>query len=95
MNLSDINFLELFIKKHGIKVFNIIKDKIKKEEDIFLIFYIAYSDFLGIPKNKTINFIKYILKKDSISNYKINQIRKENVDAIKDIISYIKITSLQ
>lgn len=98
MEISEQDFIELFIKKHGKESFNKIQKIIIEESqykksnyiEISNIFYIAYAKYLGIPKRKMQIFLIKVLKKESISMYKINKILKMHNNSIKTIIGFIQ-----
>lgn len=100
MDIKNIDFIKLFIEKHGQDVYENIEENIYKEdmdipmEDIPYIFYIAYSDFLKIPDSKTIFFINDVLKKETITKYKIAMLRKKHINSIEEIVKYINKATL-
>lgn len=90
MDFLDMNFNELFMKKHGKKVFNQIKNQIMQEcfkqvsnEYIEMIFKIAYLNFWGISNMIIKQIIKDVLPNQQINVQEIQNIHKISIDNIQ------------
>lgn len=90
MDFLDMNFNELFMKKHGKEVFNQIKNQIIQEcfkqvsdEYIEMIFKIAYLNFWGISNMIIKQIIKDVLPNQQINVQEIQNIHKISIDNIQ------------
>lgn len=86
MDFLDMNFNELFMKKHGKKVFNQIKNQIIQEcfkqvsnEYIETIFKIAYLNFWGLSNSIIKQIIKDVLPNQQINVQEIQNIHKKSI----------------
>ncbi len=86
MDFLNMNFNELFMKKHGKKVFNQIKNQIIQEcfkqvsnEYIETIFKIAYLNFWGFSNSIIKQIIKDVLPNQQINVQEIQNIHKKSI----------------
>jgi len=86
MDFLDMNFNELFMKKHGKKVFNQIKNQIIQEcfkqvsnEYIEIVFKIAYLNFWGLSNSIIKKIIKDVLPNQQINVQEIQNIHKKSI----------------
>ena len=87
----DINFRELFVKKHGNKVFQDIVNQIKEEYNykcdtsyIDIVFTVAFISHLGITDTSKIRLLGNISKKFDIVH--IQTIHKKAISLIQNYI---------
>lgn len=90
MDFLDMNFNELFMKKHGKEVFNQIKNQIIQEcfkqvsnEYIEMVFKIAYLNFWGISNMIIKQIIKDVLPNQQINVQEIQNIHKISINNIQ------------
>ena len=91
MNFLDIKFSELFLNKHGEKIFNGISLQIKNENPqkyskdyVEIIFKIAFFNYIGILPKEINRLMKDLYNKDLIDADKILVTHQKSIDTIKE-----------
>lgn len=86
MDFLNMNFNELFMKKHGKKVFNQIKKQMIQEcskkvskEYIEIVFKIAYLSFWGLSNSIIKQIIKDVFPNQQINVQEIQNIHKKSI----------------